>query len=316
MTTPGTALVRPEHLVAAVQKVEPQLAALAPEGVTSAHLLAALRLYIANNPKILDCTPASVAAGMLRVAESGLRVGVSCDLLPFGTACTFSPRYNGIIELALASGVRAIDADVVREGDQFEYAKGTSPYLKHVKALKRNQPITHAYAIAFFKGNAFKFEVLTREEIDAVRQKYSKSWAKGTLEEVGEWYPKKRAVRALAPYLPKTPRLAAALQYAEDEETAPATEPLPAEIVDEPQTPPPGMDAATGEILDLEPIPLPSEEPANPADATNFDDAPSCPKCGGAMWDNRRDKRNPKAPDFKCKDKACKGVIWPPRQGK
>ena len=30
-----------------------------------------------------------------------------------------------------------------------------------------------------------------------------------------------------------------------------------------------------------------------------------CPKCGGEMWDNRDDKRNPKAPDFKCKDKAC-----------
>ncbi len=40
---------------------------------------------------------------------------------------------------------------------------------------------------------------------------------------------------------------------------------------------------------------------------------PSCPKCGGAMWDNREGKRNPKAPDFKCKDRSCDGVIWPPR---
>lgn len=30
-----------------------------------------------------------------------------------------------------------------------------------------------------------------------------------------------------------------------------------------------------------------------------------CPRCGGPMWDNRGDKRNPKAPDFKCKDKSC-----------
>jgi hypothetical protein len=40
---------------------------------------------------------------------------------------------------------------------------------------------------------------------------------------------------------------------------------------------------------------------------------PSCPRCGGAMWDNREGKRNPKAPDFKCRDKSCDGVIWPPR---
>jgi hypothetical protein len=42
---------------------------------------------------------------------------------------------------------------------------------------------------------------------------------------------------------------------------------------------------------------------------------PSCPKCGGSMWDNREGKRNPKAPDFKCKDRGCDGVIWPPRAG-
>src|SRR2546423_13842075 len=41
---------------------------------------------------------------------------------------------------------------------------------------------------------------------------------------------------------------------------------------------------------------------------------PNCPKCGGAMWDNREGKRNPKAPDFKCKDRECDGVIWPKRE--
>ena len=37
---------------------------------------------------------------------------------------------------------------------------------------------------------------------------------------------------------------------------------------------------------------------------------PSCPTCSGSMWDNREKKSNPKAPDWKCKDKACQGVIW------
>lgn len=40
---------------------------------------------------------------------------------------------------------------------------------------------------------------------------------------------------------------------------------------------------------------------------------PKCPKCQGKMWDNRVGKKNPKAPDYKCRDKACDGVIWPPR---
>ena len=42
-------------------------------------------------------------------------------------------------------------------------------------------------------------------------------------------------------------------------------------------------------------------------------DEPSCPKCGGRMWDNRLSKRNPKAPDYKCRSRSCDGVIWPSR---
>jgi hypothetical protein len=36
-----------------------------------------------------------------------------------------------------------------------------------------------------------------------------------------------------------------------------------------------------------------------------------CPVCQGAMWDNRESKTNPKAPDFKCRDRSCSGVYWP-----
>jgi len=49
---------------------------------------------------------------------------------------------------------------------------------------------------------------------------------------------------------------------------------------------------------------------------------PLCPICGGAMWDDRTSKRNPRAPDFKCRNKpkerggpGCEGVIWPARDG-
>jgi hypothetical protein len=31
----------------------------------------------------------------------------------------------------------------------------------------------------------------------------------------------------------------------------------------------------------------------------------ACPKCNGKVWDNRENKKNPKAPDWKCRDKAC-----------
>ncbi len=37
----------------------------------------------------------------------------------------------------------------------------------------------------------------------------------------------------------------------------------------------------------------------------------SCPKCGGQMWNNIEGKRNPKAPDYACKDKqGCGAGVW------
>jgi len=61
-----------------------------------------------------------------------------------------------------------------------------------------------------------------------------------------------------------------------------------------------------------------SEEPGVVPVATGplASDEPSCPKCGGRMWDNRLTKRNPKAPDYKCRDRSCDGVIWPPKAAK
>ena len=53
---------------------------------------------------------------------------------------------------------------------------------------------------------------------------------------------------------------------------------------------------------------------AQPTSSTPRGVDPSCPTCNGGMWDNRPKKAagemNPKAPDFKCKDKSCQGVIW------
>lgn len=64
--------------------------------------------------------------------------------------------------------------------------------------------------------------------------------------------------------------------------------------------------------------PAPTKAP-NAAPAPVSGD-PACPKCGGVMWNNHERKAagqmKPNAPDFRCKDRACDGVIWPPRDAK
>ncbi|MBA3341629.1 MAG: hypothetical protein H0T48_07320 [Gemmatimonadaceae bacterium] len=39
-------------------------------------------------------------------------------------------------------------------------------------------------------------------------------------------------------------------------------------------------------------------------------DVPRCKKCGGEVYDNRADKKSPRSPDFRCKDKACAEPAW------
>ena len=59
------------------------------------------------------------------------------------------------------------------------------------------------------------------------------------------------------------------------------------------------------------PAPAPTPVPGNGNGSGVKVVGPACPKCGGPMWDNRASKKNPRAPDFKCKNKNCDGVIWP-----
>jgi len=66
----------------------------------------------------------------------------------------------------------------------------------------------------------------------------------------------------------------------------------------------------------------PTKSAASAGGSVDANGMPLCPVCGGAMWDDRTSKRNPRAPDFKCRNKprerggpGCEGVIWPARDG-
>lgn len=73
------------------------------------------------------------------------------------------------------------------------------------------------------------------------------------------------------------------------------------------------VDRNTEQEVDAAPVAAPTSDSAASELGPLASDEPSCPKCGGRMWDNRISKRNPKAPDFKCRSRSCDGVVWPPR---
>lgn len=227
-------IAKRDEILQSVAEIGDQIVALAPRNTKPELYVAALRLYFANHPELLACTPASIVQGILRVAQTGLDLGVSCDLLPFKNQVQFNVRYNGIVELALAAGTRAINADVVREGDEFEIRKGMGAVLRHVPSGNLKAKIMGAYAIAEIKPGSYTMEYVSRAQIEERKTNKSKTWKNTPLEEI-PWYGRKTAIRTLAPYLPKNQRLAAALQFAaETEDELVHGEPtIPSEVVNE-----------------------------------------------------------------------------------
>lgn len=224
-----------------VEEHEQELMALAPRGYEAPMYYAALRLYFAANPPVLNCKPVSVLKAMLRVAQTGLELGVTCDILPFGDQAQFSPRAKGLVELAYSAGTRSVNYGVVREGDEiWDWMLGSDGYVHHRPRRGNSGAISHFWAVARLGVTGQVIRVMDVEEIVARKERYSKQWKTTPLAEI-PWYGIKTVIREVCSYLPKNARFAAALRYDEAEQ-----EPAPE---DEPPTP-------TQSAGDDEPVPF------------------------------------------------------------
>lgn len=181
------------------------------------------------NVKLLGCEPTSLMAAVMTAAQCGLEPGPlgHCYLVPFnnnkGTRdkpqwvkeVQFIIGYKGIIDMARRSGkVSSLYAEVVYEGDEFDYQLGLHRDLTHRRSPQaKRDHITHAYAVAHYVDGGFDFIVIDELEIEARRMR-SQTGKKNE----GPWatdrpsMARKSAVRAFAPFLPLTIEIASALQ--------------------------------------------------------------------------------------------------------
>ena len=132
-----------------------------------------------------------------------------CYLIPFNNrqAKTKDVQliigYRGMIDLARRSGqIVSITARVVYQGDTFSYQYGLNEDISHVPCdIAERGPITHFYAIAKLKDGGVQWEVMSKGDIDKVREQHSKAknspW-ESHYEEMG----KKTVIRRLYKYLP------------------------------------------------------------------------------------------------------------------
>lgn len=203
MTT-AIATKKLEDVRALITRCEKQMAAALPKHMTPERMARVAFSACQRQPKLLDCTPQSLALSIINAAELGIEPNLIGEayLVPYGNTCTLIPGYKGLMKLARNSGlVTGFQVGVVREGDDFDYERGSNKFLKHKEKPDNDEaPITHFWCGATVDG-VFEFEVMTAAQVQKIRKK-SKAGNSGPWVDHPEEMGKKTVIRRFCKLLP------------------------------------------------------------------------------------------------------------------
>lgn len=202
-------------IMSLLEKMKPQMALALPKHLNVDRISRVALTEFRKNPKLQQCDATSFVAAVMLSAQLGVEVGAlgHAYLIPYGNECTFMLGYRGMLDLARRSGVVvSLTAHVVYEKDKFEYSFGLHPKLVHEPSLNEQGKVIAAYAVANLKDGAYQFEVMSKADIDRVREsskaRDSIPWTKHYDEMA-----KKTVIRRLFKYLPVSIDMQKAIAY-------------------------------------------------------------------------------------------------------
>lgn len=202
----------PKSMMAWIKGYEGQIAKALPSVMTPERFARIAMTAVTQNPTLGACTPGSFIGALLTAAQLGLEPNTPLGqayLIPFKNKgvleAQFQLGYRGLIDLAHRSGdLKDITAHIVYENDTFEYELGLEPKLRHVPAMKDRGGIAWVYAIYRLQSGGQGFEVMSFEDIEAHKKKYSKAASKGFSPWQTSWeeMAKKTVIKRVLKYAP------------------------------------------------------------------------------------------------------------------
>lgn len=183
-----------------------------------------------NTPKLAECEPRSIVAGVIMSAQLGLEIGIGGQayLIPYFNGktkrmeCQFIPGWQGLVDLVSRAGRATVWTAAVFEGDEFDWGKGDKPFVSH-KPLGDEDPakLTHVYAVGRVQGAEWPIvEVWTIQKVKAHRDRYVKEKDRQYHYSGNNWemYGRKVALLQVLKYVPKSVELqtAIALDHSQD----------------------------------------------------------------------------------------------------
>lgn len=208
-----------------VQAQQPAIEAQLAGALNSGAFIRAAISTIASTPDLQQATPSSVLGGIMLAAQLKLEIGPALGhfyLTPRKQGgqqvCLPIIGYQGYIELAYRSGrIEKIETFLVREGDKFDHGANSERgrFFDWLPAdYDEKRKWTGVVAMAKLKGAGTVWAYLPEEKVLSRRPSY---WASTPWKTNEEEMARKTAIRALAPYLPKSTELGQAIQADEQQ---------------------------------------------------------------------------------------------------
>ncbi len=196
------------------------LAAALPKHVTPDRITRIVLTALRTNPQLAECTENSFLGSVLTSAQLGLEVNTPAAeayLVPYRhrrgplagqTECQLIIGYQGYAKLFWQSNdAKHLDAQVVYERDEFDYAYGLDPYLRHKPAMGDRGDVLCFYAVATLRSGGSAFVVLNPDEVAKLRANDREQ----SVRDPQQWMSRKTAIRQVLKLMPKSPELAAAV---------------------------------------------------------------------------------------------------------
>lgn len=168
-----------------IKALQPEIRKALPSMITPERFTRMALSSLNNNPQLLECTPMSFIAALMDAAQLGLEPNTPLGqayLIPYRNKdkgvmeCQFQIGYKGLIDLAYRNDrLRSIEAHTVYENDEFYYELGLDARLKHIPAWDERGDIKGFYAVFKLDNGGYRFEVMSKNDVDRFRDTYSKT---------------------------------------------------------------------------------------------------------------------------------------------
>lgn len=168
-----------------IKALQPEIRKALPSMITPERFTRMALSSLNNNPQLLECTPMSFIAALMDAAQLGLEPNTPLGqayLIPYRNKdkgvveCQFQIGYKGLIDLAYRNDrLRSIEAHTVYENDEFYYELGLDARLKHIPAWDERGDIKGFYAVFKLDNGGYRFEVMSKNDVDRFRDIYSKT---------------------------------------------------------------------------------------------------------------------------------------------